>query len=119
MSDNDLPLVTTDEIRQAAAAIAPSVRRTPMAESPSLGEILGGIRLLLKLEMFQKTGSFKPRGVLNRMAHLTDDERSRGVVSLSAGNHAQALAYAASAAVFLIRAGVHVRLCGIAPERAK
>ena len=69
-----------------------------MAESPSLGKTLGGIRLLLKLEMFQKTGSFKPRGVLNRMARLTDAERSRGVVSLSAGNHAQALAYAASAA---------------------
>ena len=98
MSDNDLPLVTTDEIREAANAITPSVRRTPMAESPSLGKMLGGIRLLLKLEMFQKTGSFKPRGVANRMAHLTDDERSRGVVSLSAGNHAQALAYAASAA---------------------
>ena len=92
------PLVTTEEIRRAAVAIAPSVRRTPMAESPSLGKTLGGIRLLLKLEMFQKTGSFKPRGVLNRMAHLTDAERSRGVVSLSAGNHAQALAYAASAA---------------------
>ena len=97
MSDN-LPLVTTEEIRRAADAIAPSVRRTPMAESPSLGKTLGGIRLLLKLEMFQKTGSFKPRGVSNRMARLTDAERSRGVVSLSAGNHAQALAYAASAA---------------------
>ena len=97
MSEN-LPLVSTDEIRRAADAIAPSVRRTPMAESPSLGGILGGIRLLLKLEMFQKTGSFKPRGVLNRMASLTDAERSRGAVSLSAGNHAQALAYAASAA---------------------
>ena len=48
MSDS-LPLVTTDEIRRAADAIAPSVRRTPMAESPSLGGILGGIRLLLKL----------------------------------------------------------------------
>ena len=98
MSDNGLPLVTTDEMRQAAAAIAPSVRRTPMAESESLGKLLGGIRLLLKLEMFQKTGSFKPRGVSNRMAHLSDAERARGVVSLSAGNHAQALAYAASAA---------------------
>lgn len=95
---NDFPLVTTDEIRQAADAIAPSVRRTPMAESPSLGKMLGGIRLLLKLEMFQKTGSFKPRGVANRMASLSGAERSRGVVSLSAGNHAQALAYAASAA---------------------
>ena len=98
MSDADsATLVSADDIRRAAAAIAPSVRRTPMAESPSLGAMLGGIRLLLKLEMFQKTGSFKPRGVANRMARLTDAERSRGVVSLSAGNHAQALAYAASA----------------------
>ncbi len=98
MTDADSQtLVSTDDIRRAAAAIAPSVRRTPMAESPSLGAMLGGIRLLLKLEMFQKTGSFKPRGVANRMAHLTDAERSRGVVSLSAGNHAQALAYSASA----------------------
>ena len=98
MSDADsATLVSAEDIRRAAAAIAPSVRRTPMAESPSLGAALGGIRLLLKLEMFQKTGSFKPRGVANRMAELTDAERSRGVVSLSAGNHAQALAYAASA----------------------
>ena len=47
-----------------------------------------------KAELFQRTGSFKPRGVLNKLATLTDEEKERGVISISAGNHAQALAYA-------------------------
>ena len=90
-------LTTLDHIRAAASVIAPHVHRTPVATSAYLGG-LAGVTLHLKLEMFQKTGSFKPRGVLNRMAALADDEKGRGVVSLSAGNHAQALAYAATMA---------------------
>jgi threonine dehydratase len=54
-----------------------------------------GAPIHLKLELFQKTGSFKPRGVLNRLANLTDAERQRGLITLSAGNHAQAVAWAA------------------------
>jgi threonine dehydratase len=66
-----------------------------VAGSTFLGGLIGA-DLYFKLEMFQKTGSFKPRGVLNKMRSLSDDERRKGVISLSAGNHAQALAYAAS-----------------------
>ena len=88
-------LVTLADIRRAADVVAPHIHRTPMVGSSYLGGRVG-VDLHLKLEMFQKTGSFKPRGVLNRMASLRDAERSRGVVSISAGNHAQALAYAAT-----------------------
>jgi threonine dehydratase len=52
-----------------------------------------GSRVHLKAELFQRTGSFKPRGVLNKLASLTEDERRAGVIGISAGNHAQALAY--------------------------
>jgi threonine dehydratase len=52
-----------------------------------------GPRVHLKAELFQRTGSFKPRGVLNKLASLTEDERRSGVIGISAGNHAQALAY--------------------------
>ena len=90
-------LVSLAEIRKAASAVAPHIHRTPLTSSAYLGGLVG-VNLYLKLEMFQKTGSFKPRGVLNKMASLGDDEKRRGVVSLSAGNHAQALAYAATMA---------------------
>ena len=52
-----------------------------------------GPRVYLKAELFQRTGSFKPRGVLNKLASLTEDERRAGVIGISAGNHAQAVAY--------------------------
>ena len=55
-----------------------------------------GARIFLKAELFQKTGSFKPRGVLTNLAALTAEERARGVISISAGNHAQALAWGAA-----------------------
>ena len=92
-----IPLVSLHDIRAAASVIAPHVHRTPVASSAYLGDLVGAT-LYFKLEMFQKTGSFKPRGVLNKMASLGDEEKRQGVVSLSAGNHAQALAYAASMA---------------------
>ena len=94
-ADEYLDLVTLEDIGRAAGVIAPHVHRTPVAGSSYLGGLMG-VDLYLKLEMFQKTGSFKPRGVLNRMAALSPEELGRGVVSLSSGNHAQALAYAAS-----------------------
>jgi threonine dehydratase len=87
-------LVTHDDIQAARELIAPHVRRTPMMHSPQLSDRLG-MELHLKLELFQKTGSFKVRGALNRMAALTGDERRRGVVTMSAGNHAQGVALAA------------------------
>lgn len=88
--------VTLEDIEEAALAIAPHVRRTPLVRSASLSDRLG-TNVYLKLELFQKTGAFKVRGAFNRMLGLTRSERARGVVAVSGGNHAQAVAYAARA----------------------
>ena len=88
-------LVSIEQIREAAVAIAPHVHRTPQAGSSWLSE-RSGAHVVLKHELFQKTGSFKVRGVINTLGQLTNEERSRGVISLSAGNHAQALAWGAT-----------------------
>jgi len=87
-------LVSRSQIDAAREVIRGRLHFTPVARSTYLGERVGG-PVHLKLELFQKTGSFKPRGVLNRLANLSDDERRRGLISLSAGNHAQAVAWAA------------------------
>lgn len=89
-------LTTLDEIRRARAVIAGRLHRTPLVHSTALGR-LTGTRLFLKAEALQKTGSFKPRGVLNKLAALPDAEKQRGLVTVSAGNHGQAVAYAAAA----------------------
>src|SRR5688572_33488835 len=83
--------VTRDDVRQAAETIRGRVHRTPTFGSRTLGD-----RTWLKAELFQKTGSFKTRGVLNKLASLTAEERRRGVIGISAGNHAQALAWGAA-----------------------
>jgi len=88
-------VIGLDEVLVAREAIAGRLHRTPLFSSRSLGERSGG-RVYLKAELFQKTGSFKPRGMLARVAALTAEERARGVVTWSAGNAAQGLAYAAS-----------------------
>lgn len=84
--------VTLDDIRAAAEAIRGSVVETPCMLSQKLSEITGA-ELSLKLENLQFTGSFKDRGALVRLLALTDAERARGVIAMSAGNHAQAVAY--------------------------
>jgi threonine dehydratase len=73
------------------------LHRTPLWGSTTLGERLGA-PVSLKLELFQKTGSFKPRGAIVRVAALDAAERRAGVIAVSAGNHAQAVAWAATAA---------------------
>jgi len=83
------------DIVSARQRIAGRVHRTPTFPARTLGE-MGGVRLHLKAELFQKTGSFKPRGVFNKLLSMSDDERSRGLVSISAGNHAAALAFGSS-----------------------
>lgn len=88
-------MIGLDAIRAARETIAGLVHRTPVLSASSLSA-RAGVELLVKAEVLQKTGSFKPRGVLNRLERLTDDERKRGVICISAGNHAQALAWAAS-----------------------
>jgi threonine dehydratase len=90
-------VLTAADIRAARERIAPLVHRTPTLRSTSLGELLGGVELHLKAELFQRTGSFKPRGVANKLLALSDEEKARGFVTFSRGNHAQALAYAARA----------------------
>jgi threonine dehydratase len=90
-------VLSADDVRAARERIAGVIHRTPNLRSTSLGEMLGGIELHLKAELFQRTGSFKPRGVANKLLSLADDEKARGFASISRGNHAQALAYAATA----------------------
>ena len=84
-----------DDILRAREAIGGKLLRTPMFGSRSLSELTGG-RVHLKAELFQRTGSFKPRGMLAKLASLTGDEKKRGVVTWSAGNAAQGLAWSAA-----------------------
>ena len=86
---------TAEDVREAAARIAPYAVRTPLLESPRLNERLGG-RLLVKAESLQRVGAFKFRGAVNRISRLTEEERARGVLAFSSGNHAQAVAHAAA-----------------------
>ena len=83
---------TIDDIRAAAERIEGSVVRTPMLMSRTLSEIIGA-EVWLKFENLQFTAAYKERGALNKLLQLDDEERSRGVITASAGNHAQAVAY--------------------------
>ena len=87
-------MISIDDVERAAQTIAGRVHRTPLLRSGTLSEQLGA-DVRFKAELFQRTGSFKVRGALNRLAELTEEERSRGVITISAGNHAQAVAWAA------------------------
>jgi threonine dehydratase len=89
-------MLTLDQIQQARGRLQGRLLRTPMMSSATLGRELGA-RVSLKLECFQKTGSFKPRGAFNKMLTLSAEEQRRGVVAVSGGNHAQAVAYTARA----------------------
>jgi len=87
--------VSLDDVERAREAIGGRLHRTPTFTSRTLSELTGaGVRL--KAELFQRTGSFKPRGVLTNLAALSADEKARGVIGISAGNHAAALAYGAA-----------------------
>jgi threonine dehydratase len=83
---------TLDDIRAAAARIKGSVIRTPMMKSHTLSEIVDA-EVWLKFENLQFTAAYKERGALNKLLQLSEEERARGVVAASAGNHAQAVAY--------------------------
>ena len=87
-------MIPLPRIRGAAARLAGKIHRTPLLSAAGLGERIGAL-LYLKCENLQKTGSFKPRGALNKVMSLSPEERARGLVTVSAGNHAQALAWAA------------------------
>jgi threonine dehydratase len=88
-------LLSLDDVERARERIAGRLHRTPLLSSRTLSERVGA-DVSFKAELLQRTGSFKPRGVLNKLSTLSDEEKGRGVISISAGNHAQALAYAAA-----------------------
>ena len=89
MSD---PLVTIDQIRSARQAFGDRIDDTPFLYSQTLSELTGA-DIWLKFENLQFTGSFKQRGALNKLLSLTSEQRKKGVVAVSAGNHAQGVAY--------------------------
>jgi threonine dehydratase len=91
-----VPLIELADIQSAAERIRGRVHRTPLLSATTIGE-RAGVRLHLKCENFQKTGSFKPRGALNKVLSLSPAERAKGLITVSAGNHAQAVAWAARA----------------------
>ena len=87
--------LSTEDFRRAHRHVAEHAHRTPLLSSRSLSEETG-FRVWLKAESFQRTGSYKIRGPLNKFAHLGDEEKRAGVICSSAGNHAQGVALAAA-----------------------
>jgi threonine dehydratase len=85
--------VTIDDIRRAASVIAGHVVRTPAVPAVRLAEATGASQVVLKLENLQYTGSFKDRGAFNKLASLDSAAKTAGVIAMSAGNHAQGVAY--------------------------
>ena len=109
--------VTLDDVYAARERIMPYLHRTPMMTSHTLNQMTN-TDLMLKAELFQKTGSFKSRGALNAAMQLTDEQRARGIVTMSAGNHGQGIAFAASlvgarAVVFMPESAVPTKVDAI------
>ncbi len=99
MRPGPLPIIVgavigLDDVRAAAERLDGVAHRTPVFHSHTLDERVG-VRVVIKAECVQRTGSFKFRGAYNKISSLSEDERSRGVVAFSSGNHAQAVALAA------------------------
>ncbi len=88
--------ISGEDIQQAHERLRPIVYHTPLLPSERLSQMLG-VNIFLKTENLQKTGSFKIRGAYNKVATLTPEERARGLIAASSGNHAQGVAYAARA----------------------
>jgi threonine dehydratase len=89
--------VSLEDVERAREVVAPVVLRTPLFSSRSLSDRIGAIGYL-KAESFQRTGSFKPRGAVNAISRLSSEQRGKGIVTMSAGNAAQAIAFAARTA---------------------
>jgi len=87
-------MLTLEDVQEARRSIHRKVHLTPVFTSTAIGREIGAT-VYLKAELFQKTGSFKPRGALNKIRKLTPQQKSKGLITISAGNHAQGLAYAA------------------------
>ncbi|MFY0570827.1 threonine ammonia-lyase [Archangium lansingense] len=102
-------MVTLQQIEDAQQRIGDAVYRSPCPKSEQFKELTDSAALFCKLENLQRTGAFKERGALNKLLTLTPDERARGIIAASAGNHAQGLAYHAG------RQGVNTTI--VMPER--
>src|SRR5665213_3412943 len=94
VGDTAVPGPSLEEFERARRTVRTVVDTTPMESSRYLSEVLG-VDVWMKCENLQRTGSYKIRGAYNRLVHLSDDEKARGVVAASAGNHAQGVAFAA------------------------
>ncbi|CAN5684587.1 threonine ammonia-lyase [soil metagenome] len=104
--------ITIDDVRAAREVIKDRVRRTPLREAPfSMARAPEGAKVYLKFENEQLTGSFKIRGAMNTMLSLSKEERERGIVASSAGNHAQGVAYGAK----VVGAKAHIVMPATAP----
>jgi len=101
---NYFPMLTLDLIKEAAARIAGRVHRTPVVTSQSFNEVAGR-KVFFKCENLQRAGAFKARGATNKILSLSEDEKRRGVIAVSSGNHAQAVALAAR------EAGIRAVVC--------
>src|ERR1041385_2947287 len=113
-------MISLDDVEAARQTTAGLLHRTPTFSSAVLGKRVGA-RVFLKAELFQKTGSFKPRGMLNVLAHLSEEEKRRGVITISAGNAAQSLAYCSALGgidclVVMWQGASGVQLGGTEPE---
>jgi threonine dehydratase len=97
-------MLTLDLIRQAQARVAGRIHRTPVMTSRSFNHV-AGCEVFFKCENLQRAGAFKARGATNKILSLTDDEKQRGVIAVSSGNHAQAVALAAR------EAGIRAVVC--------
>src|SRR5690606_19628557 len=85
-------MLTKQDVEAAAERLKGQILDTPFVESRTISQIVG-CQVFLKFENLQYTASFKERGACNKLAQLTADERARGVIAMSAGNHAQGVAY--------------------------
>jgi threonine dehydratase len=91
-------MVTLEDVREAQRTISGHLHRTPLLSARALGGMASPpVKLFVKAELLQKTGSFKVRGALNKLAGMSDEEKQRGLITVSAGNHAQAVAWSAAA----------------------
>src|ERR1017187_1194194 len=97
-------MITLDDIQAALGRIRASIYLSPCARSETFSQSTAN-QVYLKLENLQRTGAFKERGALNKLLLLNADERSRGVITASAGNHAQGIAYHAG------RLGIRAQIC--------
>lgn len=107
---------TLHDVYTASARIRPMVRETELIEAGDFARITGAAQIHLKLECLQNTGSFKIRGAANKILSLSDEEKQKGVITFSTGNHGKAVAYVAG------KTGIHAIVClseHVAPYRVK